>query len=158
MVLGNMAIWRCGIEQWKEFWPNFSVVWESEHRLEVQPKEIDSGEINTLAYQAWEQAGLLSIITTRLDKELVGYFVCVYMPYVNFTQHFCCFSMLYYVRKPWRGLGIGTVLLDKVESVAAVRGASAIFVGAKTDLPYIDFFRHKNYKPHELMLYKWLGD
>ena len=158
MVLGNMAIFQYGIERWEEFWPDFLVVWKSEHRLEVQPKEVDRGEINTLAYRAWEQMDLLSIITVRVDKELVGYFVCVYMNYVNFTQHFCCFPMLYYVRKPWRGLGIGTVLLAKVESIATVRGVDAIFIGAKTDLSYVDFFSHKGYKPHELMLYKWLGD
>jgi GNAT superfamily N-acetyltransferase len=143
-------------ECWSDFWPSMRPIWENEHRVEVHPKEVINGRINDAAYSLWEEMGLLDIITARLDT-LVGYFVAVTMPYVNFTDVLCGMVTLYYVRKQYRNLGIGTKLINYIEDyLKRQRNVDCIILNTKIDLPFGPMFDKLGYKPHETLRMKWI--
>lgn len=143
-------------ESWIDFWPEFSVIWEQEQSIELHPKEVTNHQMNHEAYALWERMGLLDVVVAREDNKIVGYFVVVTMPYVNFTNYLCGMVMLYYVRPEHRKKGIGQELVLHMErKLRSYRSIDCIIVNTKTDHPFTDFFTRRGYHPHETLLMKW---
>ena len=156
MVLGSTATLQYGTsEQWLEFWPDFSIIWESEHRAEAQSPE-SKAQINDSLYEAYDSIDMLRIATARVNNNLVGYVVTLFIYNVPFLGTFSAYSAFYYVRQAYRGLGVGGTLIKIAEDQAKAKGAEYFYVSAKFSLPFIGLFKHFGWEDYEATLRKKL--
>jgi GNAT superfamily N-acetyltransferase len=99
---------------------------EVEDKSSVIPYDVDLYSIDQIL-----KAGLFSIVTCRLEGELVGYYVSLLAPDFM-TREQTSKEVAIYVAKDHRRQGIYNQLRDAAEAIARSRGCASIIAIFKT--------------------------
>lgn len=149
-------------ESWATLWPDMQEIWLEQHRHETPPEEVRNCadcQIDVLKYMSLDSSGLLDITTIRdTDNKLIGYSINLITPHINYADVICNIPMLHYIRKEYRGQGLGKLLITATEQNLRKRGVQAAFMSTKTDLQQAGIYTKLGWRHHELFMFKWLGD
>ncbi len=143
-----------------ETWENIAVEVEAlageELYSEVTPIPL-TGHFAYETYDMLYKIGMLFVLTARIEETLVGVYIALIDNHLNFSKCRFASPSIYYVRKAYRGEGIGKTLFTMAETQLKAKGVNVIFCGTKTYLPFSAFFEHLDYRPVETVYMKVLS-
>lgn len=152
-------LWQ--VESWKRLRPALTIIYEQEHLPETAPFP---GKLSTTLdvafYDEADALGKLFILTGRepYDGTLVAYYTGILTTFPSTHTPYCA-NLLYFVRKPWRGQGIGYCLFLEVEDALRARGihiASAVVKDRTHDGEGL--LQALDYTPEEMTYLKWIRE
>jgi len=98
------------------------------------------------SYDRLAQAGMLRVITCRVDGNLAGYIIFFIQPHMHYKDCLTAFEDIYYISKPYRKGRIGIKLFQYAEEVLKGIGVNRIIYGTKIHLDNSRLFEYLGYK------------
>lgn len=146
-------------EAWKDLWPEMEPLMNIEHAPEVSfLQEHMKVNIDTKHHQAMDDLGYLDNLAVRDNGTLIGYCIVGRYPNPHFMGVKTAFQLHYFLRKQYRGQGIGKHMFQTSEAKLREQGIEVVTTGAKTSLPYAAVFRSLGWHEVETLFAKWIGD
>lgn len=139
---------------WPEVQPLLKMHWEEI----AQDKATMPLDVAVEAYRQLDAEGGLSLVTVRVDEELVGYFVSFVRPHLHYQSTLCAYVDLYYVAPAYREGLFALELFKQAEACLRARGVQKVFAGTKTYKHVGALFRRLHWRETETLYTKWLGE
>ena len=95
-------------------------------------------------------------MTVRDSSRLIGVLAALIDDHLNLKECHFASPSIYYIRKEYRGKGVGKALFTTAERCLKTKGVTALFCGTKTYLPHDPFFIALGYTPVETVYMKVL--
>ena len=109
-------------------------------------------------YKAIDKLGMIRTYTVRDNKELVGYFIAVYMKALHHADHVFANCDAIYIRPDKRKGSIGHKLIKYAEKDLSKIGVSMMTINVKTHAPFDRLLNRLGFKFTEKIYTKYLGD
>ena len=111
-------------------------------------------------YAMMAKAGVLHLVTVRVDGVLVGYHLSMIDPHLHYKQSLTCFTDIFLIRKPYRHLEnslIGLKLFKFMEESVKQKGVQRIYMGTKLHMDIDPILNRLGYNPKERLYTKVIG-
>jgi GNAT superfamily N-acetyltransferase len=143
------------VEQWSdvlhELRPLFSLLWEDV----ALDKERFVAKHDDVKYTALDKAGILHLVTARLDGTLIGYFVSMLTPNPHYVDAgLMAFTDQYYIIPEYRKGNTGLKLFAFVEKCWLEKGVVKAYNSHKLHRDRGPMFRMLGWKPTDLIYTK----
>jgi len=109
-----------------------------------------------LRYIKMQEAGVLTVLTCRNDKELIGYTFFNIFNGIRFPDCKIAREDLYYIKPEFRGQGLGKKLFIETEKLLKEKGANQVIFTTKTYQDYSHIFESLGYEFYEKQFSKKL--
>lgn len=139
-------------ESWDSFWADCREIVYNEHQPETNLQEEYAGPFDVLMYESLEKIDRLDILVIRDGDTVVGYSVSILMPAPHGILTTMGMMSFYYVRKPYRGKGIGSQLFERAASHLNERGSHRITVSFRAHTPHYKQLRRLGWEPYEVTM------
>jgi len=103
-------------------------------------------------YERIDFAGNLHILVARDAGNILGYHVSMIMPAPHGTDTLCGFTSFYFVRREYRGKGIGAQLFLQAAESMKGRGVTRIFTPSREHTPHVELLQRLGWEKYEIML------
>lgn len=144
-------------EAFSDVLPELQVHWEA-HRHEVGPRHIQMVlDVDIAGYRVLEAHGQLSVVTMRVDEELVGYFISVVHPHLHYQQTLCAYNDVFYITPTYRRGWLPVQLFRHAEMFLQARGAQMLFADDKVWKDVGPIFKRCGWQPMGTLYSKWIG-
>ena len=127
-----------------------------EHYDELSVTKEFQMDPNYDAFDRLQDAGMLRVITCRVDGNLAGYIVFVIQPHTHYKTCITAFEDAYFISKPYRKGRIGIKLFQYAEGVLKGIGVNRIIYGTKVHLDNSRLFEYLGYKHSDKVYTKLL--
>lgn len=108
-------------------------------------------------YQAMADAGVLHVITLRVEGVLAGYFVTMVMPNLHYKQTIMSYCDILFIRKEHRGKWLGIKMFLYAERVMKDLGVEVIHIGMKLAQDFGPMLERIGYTEIDRTLEKYIG-
>lgn len=107
-------------------------------------------------YRALCAAGVLHIVTARIDGEIAGYFVSFIAPHIHYKQTVIAQNDVLYVSPKHRGTLLAAKMFKYAESRLKALGVDGIVLHMKVAAPFEKFAERLGYNKFEYNYIKYL--
>lgn len=144
-----------------EKWPAFSKEAEGLMRRHWEEVALDRDRIpmgmDHGYYQRLEDAGILHVVTMRVDGQLAGYFIALVSTHPHYKDAgIMAFTDIYYLAPEHRRGNAGARMFAAVEASLRERGAVKLYVSHKLHKDHSLLFEALGYKPTDISYTKLL--
>jgi len=109
-----------------------------------------------LKYMKLQEVGVLTVLTCRSNKELIGYTFFNIFNGIRFPDCKTAREDLYYIKPEFRGQGLGKKLFIETEKLLKEKGANQVIFTTKTYQDYSHIFESLGYEFYEKQFSKKL--
>lgn len=145
-----------GFESWKDFWRDAEAIVYNEHQPETNRQSEYSGPFAVEMYEALDATSCLDILVARDGPYIVGYHVAMVLPAPHGTDTLCGFTSFYFVRRAYRGQGIGSELFERSAANMKGRGVARIFTPSRAHSPHTNQLKRLGWQDYEVTLMRKL--
>jgi L-amino acid N-acyltransferase YncA len=86
-------------------------------------------------YLAFDEAGMLTLVSVRDNRDLIGYYLSMEYPMLNSKHILGSLEIGFYIKPEYRKSRLGLNLLKKVEEVLRELGVQKMFAASKASHP-----------------------
>ena len=145
-------------ESFDVVYPAVKAMLEAHYREIAQDQEKMPLDVDVDGYRKLEAMGSLSIVTARLEGNIVGYFVSFIRPHLHYQSTLCAYADIYYVAPEYRNHALGLRLFMAAEAILKARGVQKLFASHKVYADHGALFLGLRWVPTETVYSKWIGD
>ena len=109
-------------------------------------------------YRELEKLGVLHLVVMRKAEEIIGYCVLFKQPHLHYQKDVWVSMDILYLKPEFRKAGYGSLLVDFVEGVGELVGASVVLFSTKVKQPFDGLMEAKGYDLIERVYTKCLKE
>jgi len=152
MITFQREKWADCVDEMREIWPEH---WAA---LALNQNEIALG-VDEPKYANGDLAGVLHLVTARVDGVLVGYYYGMLMQHLHYKDAgLMCYTDVYYLQPKYRRGGAGAKFLIAVMESLKVRGVVKLYMSTKVHQDNGALFERLGMKCTDRIFTKMLGD
>jgi GNAT superfamily N-acetyltransferase len=144
-------------EAWSAVLPELEACWKAHWQEVAQDKALMPLDPDYAAYAALEAAGVLHVMTVRVEEELAGYHITFVRPHVHYHSTLCGFVDVYYVKPAFRTGLLPVALFRHAERALKTRGVQKLFSSYKVTAPLAPLFKRLGWVESDVLATKWIG-
>lgn len=157
MLPDSPNVWM-GVEPWSQVLPELQGLWKDHHQ---EIAHIQDGrmplDVDLQSYAVLEQAGILHVVTVRVDEELVGYYVGTVMPHLHYRSTLVGQEDVHYLKPAFRRGWLGVKFIRAIEATLRERGVQYAVMRTKVYADHSALFARCGWVLTEKAHTKWLG-
>lgn len=123
--------------------------------LDKNKMELDPAWIQ---YVNLESAGVLHVLTMRVDGVLAGYYFNLVYPHLHYSKILCSFGDMFFIDKKYRTPWRYVKLFVENEKFLRSIGTKKVFVMTKVHRDFRPVMKRLKYRFIERIFSKWIGD
>lgn len=150
MITYQVESFRECLEELKEILTNhYNEVEDGINKVEFNP--------DYETYMKYEELGILTLITVRDDKTLIGYYLSLEIPMLNSKHILHSLEIGFFIVPSYRKSSIGLNLLKFTESVLKELGVQKMFASSKASHPCDKLYIRFGMELYNLQYIKTIG-
>ncbi|MGA8366852.1 MAG: GNAT family N-acetyltransferase [Candidatus Acidiferrales bacterium] len=130
------------VETFAQWWKDVERKTIQKHWEELALDKVIPWELNLDSYEKLEMAGLLHVVTARVEGRIVGYHIAVLGPHLHYkSAGLMAFEDVYFILPEFRVGGTGTQLFIFTEESLRERGITKWFLACKVGKDHSKLFK-----------------
>lgn len=149
---------RYQVESFKAALPELEELFPAHYEEMALDKNKVKPQADVERYIGLEEAGMLHLVTARVNEKLVGYFVWFVLGHIHYRDSgLMGYVDMYFVVPEYRN-GIGGKLLIFSEHTLRDKGVRKLYLSTKLHQDHDLLFRNLGFRPTDRLYTKYIGD
>ena len=145
------------LENWESYYKDCQELWQEYYaEVSVDHKNLELS-MDVDKYKTMEEAGILKIITARVEGKLVGFFMGMLTTHLHYKDSLCGFQDLLFLSKEYRKGSNGIKLVAVAEQEFKKQGAQYLFFASHPNRNSGKLLSYLGFAPNDTTYIKFIG-